>query len=1499
MSKPHSKLLVRLISVLLIFSTPFSGSSYVYSKEIISQNTIAAESAFQEVPLNSESPRESLKFLVDPDIEKALKKRDNTKLCFVLGTRPEIIKLWPVIEYCEKNNIPYFIIHTNQHYSPEMSDQFFASLKIAPPKYNIGRPSNVSERVEMINWFSGKLKDVLEKEKPSHVIVQGDTNSACSGGKAGKAVNIPVCHIEAGLRSYDPTMPEEHNRIEIDRLAEYNFCPTKEQMKNLAKENIVEKKGESRKILETGNTIVDAVRLALRMIKHSPSLVTASLFEKYNVKPKEYALLTLHRPNNVDEAEELKSIIQAIDAALKEHNLKAIFLVHPRTRNALEKYNVVLPESIIVADPVSNYFDMITLEKNARIVFTDSGGMQEETCVLGVPCVVLRENTERPEAVEVGSAIVAGRAVDSIKNAANKLLEKKGPWYNPFGSGNSSEIIIKTILGLSSPGEERISAKERFQAELIAELIEKRANYAKAVDNIYLDDLLLWKNSSEKMFEGCTFEFLPYEVLIHLADSNLVIRYFDPARAPATMPGTEIESAETTPVNNRITRQIARKIGAFPFQPEYNFTEDDKIAMEILIEYVERELSEGKVDLGKDLVAAMLVDNHGKVLSFTRRYELQSLKRYGVDAVRAEVQAIRLAEAKGFRNWEKATMYVTMEPTYDTLKTLTEFYGIKRIVYGIKDETPPAEIDRRVFNRKVEDIHVIECPDVEIRETLRSLLIDTISKRFDIPSVGEPIIKREYEVTREFREAYRRAFNEDIQVVVFDADLWAEKKDVPWNDKKRGVMATEERLMFRHLERMQMHLNPDKKHVLLIVGKEENAKRARSRLLQDRIFRGRETLIYNPDLMLKDVTERPILDMHIHSTYSDGENTPSEIIEKARRLGLKAISVTDHDSLDAYLNEPDMIKKAEEAGIELVVGSEISSITYHEAFDQGEEGGYFFSDLVTYFPVLDGESHEEYVKRLTRINKVIKKNSENIKKCVLSSFREFRKNYPRANLSYKELIEETVGLDIKNGFGDKLKAANGLAKDEADVFEKVWANLGCANDEEFEKKMDEASSEEFWVKLPRSLNEFAATLQFIIDEFDEKDVDFHDGEVGEIQRNTPKDKFKRLGTYILVHKKKYFTLPDRNGFWHIPSIEETVKFVKENGGFVLIAHPFNQKTIMKSEAFDEFFEKAISWGLDGIEAFSRTQQGVHSLSFYFLARKYNLIYTNGSDYHGPNITEGRRLATGYDDTSGNQTDKHMVEVLRQKGILKKDIDFSPEKVNQYSDSNIDLAAVLLKNSNESVLLRVPVEVLEGEYRESIIEFLEAVQSLPNGYVELFKSDEMEPVDEEAYISMRLNKKNLPGNFKSTRKNTITLIPIDRGEDISEVLLKTRMGDYGLSPEETIISPIGINYDSTCLLKSTFLGLSLMHIARRNMEIGNIDRAFVKKVLNDYKNLCGYSESDEKFSLTEDDIINLSTGKISRLIDSLKKLIRLLPITPLDPESIRRAFEHATEALIRA
>lgn len=331
------------------------------------------------------------------------------KIVSVVGVRPQFVKMAPLAAAINSHNlrkgshkIRHLIVHTGQHYDMKMSDLFFRELRIPKPKYNlvVGSGTNAYQTGSMLI----RLEKVLIKEKPDMVLVYGDTNSTLAGALGAAKLNIPIAHIEAGLRSHRLDMPEEINRILTDHVSKLLFCPTKNAVLNLKKEGI------TRGVHLVGDLMYDIFRSSAK------SANRRKVMSELGIEPKKYILLTIHRKENTDDLKSLHRIIDCL-SSVKD---RIVFPVHPRTRNVLQKSGKpsnVKNGSIIFIDPVG-YLDMLALEKNAKKIITDSGGVQKEAYWFGVPCITIRRETEWVETVKGGRNILAGKDFKKLRALA-------------------------------------------------------------------------------------------------------------------------------------------------------------------------------------------------------------------------------------------------------------------------------------------------------------------------------------------------------------------------------------------------------------------------------------------------------------------------------------------------------------------------------------------------------------------------------------------------------------------------------------------------------------------------------------------------------------------------------------------------------------------------------------------------------------------------------------------------------------------------------------------------------------------------------------------------------------------------------------------------------------------------------------------------------------------------------------------------------------------------
>lgn len=352
------------------------------------------------------------------------------KVVTVMGARPQFIKAAPVSKALKEAGITEYLIHTGQHYDYGMSQVFFEELNIPEPdvNLNVGSGNHGWQTAQMLIG----IEEVLLAEKPDWVLVYGDTNSTLAGALAAVKLHIPLAHVEAGLRSFNREMPEEHNRVLTDHCADLLFCPTQTAVDNLARE------GVTKNVHLVGDTMYDAV-LQFGEIARQRSTILRDL----GLQPKGYLLATVHRQSNTDNPENLRNIL----AAFAEIEEPIIFPVHPRTRQKISELGFLNPESKIqnlkFIDPIG-YLDMLMLEQSARIILTDSGGMQKEAYWMSVPCITLRDETEWVETVVAGWNVLVGADRERIMEAVRVFAP---PVACPalYGDGHASERIVSTL----------------------------------------------------------------------------------------------------------------------------------------------------------------------------------------------------------------------------------------------------------------------------------------------------------------------------------------------------------------------------------------------------------------------------------------------------------------------------------------------------------------------------------------------------------------------------------------------------------------------------------------------------------------------------------------------------------------------------------------------------------------------------------------------------------------------------------------------------------------------------------------------------------------------------------------------------------------------------------------------------------------------------------------------------------------------------------------------
>lgn len=361
-------------------------------------------------------------------------------LHIIAGARPNFMKIAPIIEAIEKaksagKNISYRLIHTGQHYDKKMSGDFFEQLGIPEPHANLeaGGGTAAEQTAAIMVRF--------EKELMAHpsdlVLVVGDVTSTMACAITAQKLGVRVAHVEAGIRSGDWAMPEEINRLVTDSITNYFFTTSEAANKNLLKSGVAQDR-----IFFVGNTMIDT------LLKQKDKFTAPPFWQKLALKEKEYLVMTLHRPSNVDNADQLKALLEVLETGTGQ--LPVIFPVHPRTRNNLEKFGVQL-QHVKMVDPLG-YLEFNYLVQHAKGVITDSGGITEETTVMGVPCMTLRDSTERPETCSIGTNELLGSDPKALKDALQKLFAdqwKKGG-IPPLWDGHAAERIVARLIEIYS-----------------------------------------------------------------------------------------------------------------------------------------------------------------------------------------------------------------------------------------------------------------------------------------------------------------------------------------------------------------------------------------------------------------------------------------------------------------------------------------------------------------------------------------------------------------------------------------------------------------------------------------------------------------------------------------------------------------------------------------------------------------------------------------------------------------------------------------------------------------------------------------------------------------------------------------------------------------------------------------------------------------------------------------------------------------------------------------
>lgn len=356
------------------------------------------------------------------------------KIISVVGARPNFMKMAPLHKEIIKNypEIKHLICHTGQHYDENMSKIFFEEFNLSEPDFYLGVGSGT--HAEQTAKVMLEFEKILLSEKPDLIIVYGDVNSTMACSIVSAKLRIKIAHVEAGLRSFDNSMPEEINRIITDRISDYLFVTEKSGLENLRNEGV-----DENKIFFVGNVMIDSLITFLEQANQS------EILDHLNLDNKKYILITMHRPSNVDSPEFMQEFFDLLNDISTDY--KIVFPMHPRTKNNLDKFKIKVQENVIITEPIG-YIDFLKLIKDSKLIITDSGGIQEESTYLGVQCITVRNNTERPITVEIGTNTLAGTNLDEVGRIVKQRLNGTIKIGNipQLWDGKSAERICKILV---------------------------------------------------------------------------------------------------------------------------------------------------------------------------------------------------------------------------------------------------------------------------------------------------------------------------------------------------------------------------------------------------------------------------------------------------------------------------------------------------------------------------------------------------------------------------------------------------------------------------------------------------------------------------------------------------------------------------------------------------------------------------------------------------------------------------------------------------------------------------------------------------------------------------------------------------------------------------------------------------------------------------------------------------------------------------------------------
>ncbi|MFH1878451.1 MAG: deaminase [Candidatus Omnitrophota bacterium] len=1024
-------------------------------------------------------------------------------------------------------------------------------------------------------------------------------------------------------------------------------------------------------------------------------------------------------------------------------------------------------------------------------------------------------------------------------------------FQNSAGASCTLQQTLSPPLSVNSP-----EFKEKYKTACICSFVEREGCLS---SNSGLMDAVKMIEQVSKREKDLFTSYGPYEIVIDVPEEKMAVRYFDPANAPVITPFTDIARLRTKTISQILCRQIIYRTEGIAHSEKQEesgyFLSIDKKHLSDLKELADQKVKTGEIDPVLP-VLARIVDVRGEEVVTACRTKLKdkeltaAQKKYKVDAAHAELTAIREAEKKGFSDWEHSTIYVNLSPCHNCNKMLTEYYNFKRIVFSVEDKGISREENiRNKTTCSKNNTGRVRCDDpgiikAEEKRFERSFIGPEATKRKRLFDAVNKMLDLEQVITECVRDKYRRFFGKDIQVLVFDADTWdAWRKDEEM-----------EELIFRHICWLKMRLNPRKKHILIISGSAENAVKAKNRITGEGII--------------------PEGEIWVTDNYR-AEKAPDSVFRK---------DVFGKFNSGSFLTE-----------IFETVFFKLCRYSITASSGQG---------TVSRKQVLLSQPFEGYAVPVFKIPEYMDSGAYNLQyRIAMAAWRG-------EETDVEALISEIFpgGENIKKEYIEE-KTRNGRKRAKIYLMEKLWEARGVV--ECFKKTNLAEHARREWNIITGLINDdidFKASLanpylepaavrglynKYFGKEFGSLKGDgnlmnltahmllLHD--VGKFGCGETGHEKKSEDVLSELFKENYFQMR-----------AEEKNFIRRFAGFHTAIGEITR------EKNEQDFRKLVSE--TAREAFYKEDEMRDILKIWVLFRIAELSQSEHFSFiEEEDFVELRRV---YEKADGIIKEAYGAEEpAGGKDVLLR------EKFTRYLMRNLKNITGLLGENKPAIMLRIPVEAVENMDREHLESFCRAFQASPNAYIRLFYMTGIEGASLSVYEKFGIEKKEFPASaekdFKMSRKNTITLFPAFKGEEVSAVVIRDRLGDLNMDIRDSILSPVGLKGDPAGLVRSTVSGMRLMSFAREisgaKLKAVSKDSSFRDRVqaeaMESYKEICDAGYFSDLAGLTVDDVLAIIAGEDNNdIITALRKLIRVIPAEPVDAEELKRIYEAAERAL---